>query len=678
MSKAARTGAHVRCQTSLHLPSGPEPFNLALSHAMKASTLYPCLRHLLTLTSILVSVFAGALLVILLHCPSAFPQSSNIKSNLLPNGGFESGSDGWMLTNEASLDTDTFHSGTTSLRLKAMDNLVKISSPRFAILPNRYYRITVAVKGDTPAEVRVSQSDTANVNLPYAPGTMGALEGPDWQVISNTFWTFPSAAWGRVTLWLNGVNGPVNYDDVSVELLPATTPFSFGTTGAGVDFPGHPSLMGMRIIGSEFSDDHTILTIDTTGAHFVLNANTGLMTCTQTLGGVRDRATVQFPPSLGTIRTLVQDSDRFIISTGRFDLAFHGDSMVFMALKLGNSATIQRTFTPAFSGWRDGFLTAIDDIGGMAIFPGYQHGTGVIDSYSFTADANDPPASVAYTFGTGGRVALAIFPPRQFDWKTSFTDQVIHTDLYPSTSVINDWSAVANVLVLHESIWRGRSPKIYDNYNPKNAAELHRVIKDAHAVGMKVLPYFTSYYYPYSTGDVFFTVIRRLREEYGFDGVYYDGVPKNDWEYAYEVMRRTRDLFPSGPIYLHNTAAPPFGRDYTSAFLPQIDSWADYTLKGESIPIIGWEDPYLTYVARGFKVSNTIGTLKYDKMLVDGKTPTLAQILSGLPNLNMRERISAYPSSSGWPATTSMSPEWSNYHARIANLRAQWEAGQMP
>lgn len=68
----------------------------------------------------------------------------------------------------------------------------------------------------------------------------------------------------------------------------------------------------------------------------------------------------------------------------------------------------------------------------------------------------------------------------------------------------------------------------------------------------------------------------------------------------------------------------------------------------------GWDDPYLNYVARGYNVSNTIGTLKYDDLLIDGRHPTLTEVLGGLLSLNMRQRIVAYPSGNNWPATASM------------------------
>jgi hypothetical protein len=147
-------------------------------------------------------------------------------------------------------------------------------------------------------------------------------------------------------------------------------------------------------------------------------------------------------------------------------------------------------------------------------------------------------------------------------------------------------------------------------------------------------------------------------------------------------MRRTRDFFPTGRVYLHSSTGPPFGKLDTSVFLPQLDSWADYVLKAEGIMMNSWSDPYLLYVARGYKISNTIATLKVstrkgDTFLVNGQPPTLSELLNGLLNLNMRERIVAYPSG-GWPTAASMAPEWPAYRAKIKDMKSKWEAGLLP
>jgi hypothetical protein len=121
-------------------------------------------------------------------------------------------------------------------------------------LPNRFYRFTVALRGDNSTEVRVEQYASLKemLKLPQEAILMGLLPSASWQVITNTFWTYSRAALGRAVTMLNQFNGHGCFDDFKVELLPATTPFSLGS-GVGVDLRGHPSIMGMRIIGASLA-----------------------------------------------------------------------------------------------------------------------------------------------------------------------------------------------------------------------------------------------------------------------------------------------------------------------------------------------------------------------------------------------------------------------------------------
>lgn len=289
-------------------------------------------------------------------------------SNLVPNNGFENGTASWTSSAPAELSSDNTlsHTGNASLRLTTSDSLATSHSAKFTLLPNRFYRLTAFVYAPVPAEVRVEQfTSTGAAGEPNYPAWSGVIEGAGWQAISTVFITASNTTQAQIYLLLK-TNGSVNFDDISVQLLPAETPFAIGT-GAD-DFLGHPSIMGMRIVNSQLSQDGKTFSLDTTGAHFQFDADTGLLRCTQTLGGTRDQATFQLPLPTTAVKVLTQNSDRVILSTDKFDLAFHGNSMVVMSLASGTQATVTKNFTQAYYGYREGFLTAIDDIGGVAVF----------------------------------------------------------------------------------------------------------------------------------------------------------------------------------------------------------------------------------------------------------------------------------------------------------------------
>lgn len=594
--------------------------------------------------------------------------------NLVVNGDFGSGITGWTSSDpsEFSADNVIYHTGSSSLKLTTSNALATARSTKFTLLPNRFYRLSARGYSAVPVEVRVEQFISSTVaGDPLYPAWTGFIGGSEWDSITVDFVTELDVFQGQVYVLLRQ-NGTANFDDFSVTLLPEEEPFSNGD-GVGVDFLGHPSVMDMRIVNASLSG--VVLSVDTSAAHFDLDSSTGILSCGQVLGGVRDRATVQLPIPGGGVSLLAQDDDRVIITSDKFDLAIHGDSLAVMAFAPGQQASVTKNFAHDFYAYQEGFLTAVDGIGGVAVFPGYQRGTGLTNSYSVAEGSGTPPNLLTYTFGLGARLAVGVFPPRPFDWLKSFDDQIIHTDLHPPYSVLLDWSSIANVVVLHEGIWKGSAPKVYLTYTPTDSAALQRVINDAHALGMKVLPYFSSDFFAEQQGGKFIAEIQRLRDIYGFDGVYYDGINAYNWEYAYETMRRTRDLFPNGPVYLHISYGIPFRKENKNLFLPQVESLADYTLQGESVDMNGWDDPYLNYVARGYTVSNVIGTLKYDDLLVSGVHPSQSQVLTGLLALNMRQRITAYPSGSVYPTVASLGPDWPNYRAQVAAMKAAWEAG---
>jgi hypothetical protein len=72
-----------------------------------------------------------------------------------------------------------------------------------------------------------------------------------------------------------------------------------------------------------------------------------------------------------------------------------------------------------------------------------------------------------------------------------------------------------------------------------------------------------------------------MREDYGMDGVYSDGLPEDDWVAAYEEMRLLRAAFPRGPLVVHDTIR----QEGTAAaeWRPWVQAYATATLLGEGM-----------------------------------------------------------------------------------------------
>jgi hypothetical protein len=145
----------------------------------------------------------------------------------------------------------------------------------------------------------------------------------------------------------------------------------------------------------------------------------------------------------------------------------------------------------------------------------------------------------------------------------------------------------------------------------------------AHRLGYLVLPYSSTYYYtPARTADgklredavdLYLDEARWLLEEYGVDGLYWDGV-FDDVLQAWECARRMRALLGSKRLYVHCTTTPLMNPELPC---PCVDTWADYLLRGEGLDRSRIDPLYLRYVASGLGSSNAIGELCYETCRAD-------------------------------------------------------------
>jgi len=174
----------------------------------------------------------------------------------------------------------------------------------------------------------------------------------------------------------------------------------------------------------------------------------------------------------------------------------------------------------------------------------------------------------------------------------------------------------------------------------------------------------------------FIDQLAKHRAQYGYGGIYYDGLWYDDWIESYRVMRMTRELFPEGCVYLHSTIGPPLFSK--TMWCPFLDTYADFVLRGEGYKTKGADDPYVRYVAAGYRTSNAIGFMKGDKWDVDAKTQK--QVIL---RYNGRGRWTTYPrrNKAGeliWPGQLGpLSGFWVDwYFPELDRLEREWRAGR--
>ncbi len=377
------------------------------------------------------------------------------------------------------------------------------------------------------------------------------------------------------------------------------------------------SQMGMKIESIETQEEGD--SVITSGAEFVLDRKENLVICYQRIPRRREVATIRGLP-LDEVKLLTRNAERCIfgLSPENALLAIGADSVLQISLAPGENVTITGAYAPAWRGIDGNHFLLPDAVGGVG-------------AYLLGEGKCRPPASwesgwtLSYEADVASRLLITVFPPRPFDVNQS-RKTMVHTFSskrpYPSDEEITRWSKIGPVLTLHSWIWRGSRGSTYGieqdeswsttTFVPKDEPELRRVISTAHERGMKVIPYMSPYYFGDSRGLVgsetmpeYLKKVQAVLAEYGFDGVYLDGLYKNDVDGSYELLRQLRRMLGDGRIiYVHDTNMP-----LEKISCPFIDTYATYTLTGEHTKLT---EEYARWIVSNYNLGNSVGTFCYD------------------------------------------------------------------
>jgi len=452
-----------------------------------------------------------------------------------------------------------------------------------------------------------------------------------------------------------------------------------------VTFEGHPSRIGMAV--EEASVDGQVFSVRTTGADYVLDAAAGTMTCGQRIGAEREVATVDFGGSLGELRIASQDEEVCVLQGDELVIGFQGDSLVTIATNRAMTATVTSQIGAEWFRKQDPHMMAIDEQGGFCVTP---HSRAEYESPGVSVtgpeDATDQPGwTMSYTIGARDMWAMAVFPGREFDWQTSFEKRIVGTSGCPDPEALREYAKHASVLFIFAGIYKEHyAGYCHAPYELKDPAKLRATIALAHELGMEVIIYRhpTSYEWADMSLDDFLADLKEFRDEYGFDGWYFDGYPGwSTWLNSYRAMRIVRDRVGDATLYIHCTLNPPIRM--TELYAPFVDSYATFLLRAEAQFINGPTDPYLRYVVNTRHISNCIATIKANEMRAEAlpadATPeqikeapkaSLRLQLETMLKLNGRCRW-AYP---GWPLRASDTDDYIGYYfAEVDRRQKQWE-----
>lgn len=636
-----------------------------------------------------------------------------VGSNLVVNGGFEAGREGW--SSMQVVGAGTFEGEKAGL----LDNSAGAPSKAIVqnfipIKPRTYYRFSMAARRKTGQGYLYARCDymeapgkrlmsSQNWSAGRAmPVTLRTGEGTGtWQRYSGEFAAQRGDTAGvRLVIYIMGGADEVLLDDVRLEEIryPEAPPWNLAEAGL---WPGSPSRFGMAV--EEAVIEAGSLRVTTTGAEFYMNATPGAsLYCSQRIGKRRSLAEVRFEPPLRTngapLRIARHDADACVVVAGDVALTFHGDSLLTIAANRPLRYRVVSHIATEHFASTDQHLLAIDEHGGFCAVTHarprlHSAGSRIVESPESTEELL---WSAGYEIAAKEMGAIAVFPPRPFDWKRSFGKRIVNTYSYPDSDALREYSKHANVLFLFGGIYADQPEgNTHAPYRVADPAKLRATIALAHELGMQVICYRhpTSYVWAEIPMEEAIADMRAFRRKYGFDGWYFDGLYyAGIWSETYEFIRRMRDeVGPEGIIYTHCTLNPP--SRMCQLYLPFVDAYSDFLLRGEGQTIYGPKDPYLRYVVGTYNISNAIATLKGDKMLregakepepPEGKRPTRAELqamwrpvacplreqLDVMLRLNGRCRW-AYP---GWPLRESDREDYLGfYFKRLDEMQAQWE-----
>jgi hypothetical protein len=374
---------------------------------------------------------------------------------------------------------------------------------------------------------------------------------------------------------------------------------------------------------------HDSLVVRTTGAEFIFEPGASRLRLRQRLGMRRESAVVNF--AAGSLEGLAVERRApgvvmLAARGGDFVARINGDSLLMMRDARGLSLGFELAFAPLSAHETGGDFLLMDEYGALGCF---HASTGPLAFETSIEDA------VTATAGPDEILWLSVGPPRPFPWQQSLRDRVCwHWSMetgYPTDDQIREWSRRGNILLQQSEVmlWKDWSLR----FIPRDGlGEFKRVNRTCEALGMRNIVYTSPLYFLMGTGleaqamnsfehfaetgfspgdlrglnwPIFIHEIAKVMAEYKPDGLYFDGIYGNVVR-TYIVARKARQIVgEDGLLEFHATYTPPGG----GVYLPQIDTYFDFILRGEGCEAQYTNADYLRYFVSTYNISNSIGVL---------------------------------------------------------------------
>ncbi len=247
------------------------------------------------------------------------------------------------------------------------------------------------------------------------------------------------------------------------------------------------------------------------------------------------------------------------------------------------------------------------------------------------------PDGMTMALKPGSGTALAVFPPKPFDYDRLYGQRARphicyaggRDDQLARTALSLDELAAERFGVIlifggHYEATLAKSGRMVSHpvldgeryvYRYRRPEMIKAFVAAAHAKGFKVITYLAGGRFARKQDkDTTLAFMRELQQEFDLDGWYFDhaGAGKH-WLDSYEFVRQVRaDVGPEGILYHHDSVDIWGGRE--GCVLVPLDAYMDYTLKGETGGLAGDvhgpNSPYMRFYVSGYGLSQALGTYK--------------------------------------------------------------------
>ena len=324
--------------------------------------------------------------------------------------------------------------------------------------------------------------------------------------------------------------------------------------------------MGMEIKNvNNVEDGYSVVT---TGAVFQIQKNR--VQIFQRIAKSRKLALLQWSKSTN-FKIIDRCSDHVVVQGDGLMVTIYGDSTCILHTASADTLRIQGEFLPEYIGRFGGELLLIDHYGGVQICSDRNR-----NNYPINAQCQaNMPWQASYHLEKSERLMVAAFPERSFDWEKSFASNIIFTQAaqgrsygkMPPKRLMRRWAENFQIMVIwHNGLYiPSNSGVTYAGpYDIADPIAFKEGIETAHCMGLKMIVYTSFYYFDEKHGniDTYIEQIQKLKDNYGIDGVYIDGLLTeidghvHDQVFInWEIVRRLRKIFgQDGVIVYHGTA----------------------------------------------------------------------------------------------------------------------------